>query len=369
MLPLVALLLLAPAPPTIDRTFAMSLRGERFGLLHLRFDGTTYRYESLTAVRRGATTSTVTFTATTDAQGHGRTSTDVALQGPLPSTLALWSFGDGEPLRCVEAEDERDGRRGEVCASRRGLQLAGTLLGEPFQAELDPLGPAAITFGAQQMVLQRIDGEPPLLQPRDLFARGAPAQGLEALPGLAHARIHGSGSACTIDLELSRAGPTRDEPLGPPEAGRWAREAAALGLDASGRWATARALARFVNLAVASTEATPAGEDAAQAWRDRRCSCLGQAQLFVALARGRGLPARVVYGALLEDGQLAGHAWAEVEVRGLWYGVDPSRAELPVGLSHLPLSREGDADPLRAGRCLLELPRLRWHVEAVLRGR
>jgi transglutaminase-like putative cysteine protease len=361
---LLTLLLLALPSSPIDRTFAMSLRGERIGLVRVRFDGAHYRYESVSVVRRGSARSTLSFSATTDAAGIGTTSNGAALAGPLPSTLALWRFVEGDVQRCLRVEDERDGKPGTVCGTRRDGRLEGTLLGEPFQARVTDNGPEEIAFIADQVQFERVEGEPPLPSPRDLFARSAPAGVLSTLIGATQARIRGSGSGCALDFEQSAQGPAQDEPLGPHAPGRWEHEAQALALGTSSRWSTARTLAHFVEQGIASTASSPASEDPAQVWRDRKGSCLGQAQLFAALARGSGVPTRVVYGALLEDGQLSGHAWDEVQVRGQWFGVDPSRGRLPVGLDHLPMAREGDPDPLRAGRCLLALPTMIWEVEA-----
>jgi len=357
-------LALAASPPQFDTTLAMSLRGERVGAVHLRFDGAAFRYESLTVVRREKTLSTLRFGATMDAQGHGKTDDGRALPGPLPSTLALCLFADGDRDRCIAVEDERDGKPGQVCASRTGRALRGTLLGEPFSATLDGSGGlASLELPGQHARFQRVDGALPLPVPRDLFGGSQPARGLEALEGATAASVQGSGAGCSVDVQLARAAPSHDEALATaPERG-WTHDARDLRLGTQTRWTTAVALAKFVEQAIVSDDASPADEDARGVWRARRGSCVGQARVFDALAQALGLPTRIVFGALVEDGRVSPHAWDEVRLGDRWFGVDPSRGRAPVGPEHLPLAREGDADPLRAGRCLLALPEMRWTVE------
>ncbi|HYE75802.1 MAG TPA: transglutaminase domain-containing protein, partial [Blastocatellia bacterium] len=55
----------------------------------------------------------------------------------------------------------------------------------------------------------------------------------------------------------------------------------------------------------------------------READCYEHSELFVALARSQGLPARVVTGAAYGDGSFGGHAWVEVYL-GKWVEVDPT---------------------------------------------
>jgi transglutaminase-like putative cysteine protease len=70
--------------------------------------------------------------------------------------------------------------------------------------------------------------------------------------------------------------------------------------------------------------------------RVRRGDANEHAQLFVALARAAGIPARTVSGLLLIDGRFYYHAWAEVMLHD-WVGVDPTTGDLPVDASHVRL--------------------------------
>jgi transglutaminase-like putative cysteine protease len=70
--------------------------------------------------------------------------------------------------------------------------------------------------------------------------------------------------------------------------------------------------------------------------RSRRGDCNEHAQLFVALARAAGIPARTVSGVVAIDGRFYYHAWAEVMLQR-WVGVDPTLGQHPTDASHLRL--------------------------------
>lgn len=55
----------------------------------------------------------------------------------------------------------------------------------------------------------------------------------------------------------------------------------------------------------------------------READCLEHSELYVALARALGLPARVVSGAALSGGSFGAHAWVEVYL-GKWVELDPT---------------------------------------------
>jgi hypothetical protein len=62
--------------------------------------------------------------------------------------------------------------------------------------------------------------------------------------------------------------------------------------------------------------------------------CNEHTQLFVALARAAGIPARVVAGMAYVDGKFYYHAWPEVLLRH-WVAVDPTFGQFPADASHL----------------------------------
>lgn len=73
----------------------------------------------------------------------------------------------------------------------------------------------------------------------------------------------------------------------------------------------------------------------------READCLEHAELYVALARSLGLPARVVAGAALSGGAFGAHAWVEVYL-GKWVELDPTWGLMDhVDATHLRF--DGDA--------------------------
>jgi Transglutaminase-like superfamily len=66
----------------------------------------------------------------------------------------------------------------------------------------------------------------------------------------------------------------------------------------------------------------------------RRGDANEHAQLFVALARAAGVPARVVSGVAYVDGRFYYHAWPEVRLRA-WVAVDPTFGQFPADAAHL----------------------------------
>ncbi|MCC6929781.1 MAG: transglutaminase domain-containing protein [Gemmatimonadaceae bacterium] len=74
--------------------------------------------------------------------------------------------------------------------------------------------------------------------------------------------------------------------------------------------------------------------------RSRRGDSNEHAQLFVALARAAGIPARTVSGVVAIDGQFYYHAWAEVMLQR-WVGVDPTLGQFPTDATHLRLLTGG----------------------------
>lgn len=90
----------------------------------------------------------------------------------------------------------------------------------------------------------------------------------------------------------------------------------------------------------------------------RRGDCNEAATLFVALARGAGLPARTVAGLIYLNGRFYYHAWAEVRLND-WVAVDPTFDQFPADASRLPivtggLARQVELVPL-IGRLKLEV--------------
>lgn len=81
--------------------------------------------------------------------------------------------------------------------------------------------------------------------------------------------------------------------------------------------------------------------DAVETLASREADCLEHSELYVAMARSLGLPARVVTGAALGDGSFGAHAWVEVYL-GQWVELDPTWGLMEhVDATHLRF--DGDA--------------------------
>jgi transglutaminase-like putative cysteine protease len=66
----------------------------------------------------------------------------------------------------------------------------------------------------------------------------------------------------------------------------------------------------------------------------RTGDCNEHTQLFVALARAVGLPARIAAGLAFVDGKFYYHAWPEVFLND-WVAVDPTFGQFPADAAHL----------------------------------
>jgi len=107
-----------------------------------------------------------------------------------------------------------------------------------------------------------------------------------------------------------------------------------------------------------ATSIEPSAPSAVKVLETRRGDCNEAATLFVALARGAGLPARTVAGLIYLNGRFYYHAWAEVFLSA-WTAVDPTFDQLPADASRLPivtggLARQVELVPL-IGRLHLEV--------------
>jgi Transglutaminase-like superfamily len=74
--------------------------------------------------------------------------------------------------------------------------------------------------------------------------------------------------------------------------------------------------------------------DALQVLHARSGDCNEHTQLYVALARAAGVPARAAAGLVYVNGKFYYHAWPEVYI-GRWVAVDPTFGEFPADAGHL----------------------------------
>lgn len=74
--------------------------------------------------------------------------------------------------------------------------------------------------------------------------------------------------------------------------------------------------------------------DAVQVLHARSGDCNEHTQLYLALARAAGIPARAAAGLAYLDGKFYYHAWPEIYL-GRWVAVDPTFGEFPADAAHL----------------------------------
>lgn len=79
---------------------------------------------------------------------------------------------------------------------------------------------------------------------------------------------------------------------------------------------------------------------ALQVLRSRTGDCNEHTQLFVALARAAGIPARTAAGLAYVDGKFYYHAWPEVLLND-WVAVDPTFGQFPADAAHLRFVQGG----------------------------
>ncbi len=87
---------------------------------------------------------------------------------------------------------------------------------------------------------------------------------------------------------------------------------------------TARSIFDYVHLQI---EGAPfkGFTDALTALRLQQASCNGKGRLFASLARQNGIPARLIGGVILNDGQKrTSHQWIELYLQGYWIPFDPT---------------------------------------------
>lgn len=90
---------------------------------------------------------------------------------------------------------------------------------------------------------------------------------------------------------------------------------------------------------------------AVQVLRSRRGDCNEHTQLYIALARSLGLPARSASGLALVRGKFYYHAWPEVWL-GDWVAVDPTFGQFPADAAHLRFVTGGLAQQERLLRLI-----------------
>ena len=155
------------------------------------------------------------------------------------------------------------------------------------------------------------------------------------------------------DAQDLRAGPAdaaaarylAPEPLIESDAPEIVREAEIAVRGIVGNYERAKRLTRYVN-SILEKKPTVSVPSALEVLRTRIGDCNEHTALYVAMARGLGIPARISVGLVNIRGAFYYHAWPEVYLdegkgRGYWLPVDPTLNEFPADATHLRLVRGG----------------------------
>lgn len=105
-------------------------------------------------------------------------------------------------------------------------------------------------------------------------------------------------------------------------------------------WKVAVALERYVNDQITSKSFSQAFASAAEVAKTKEGDCTEHAVLLAALARARGIPARVAVGLVyMPMAHAFGyHMWTELYIRGQWIPMDATIGRGGIGAAHLKLA-------------------------------
>jgi hypothetical protein len=144
-----------------------------------------------------------------------------------------------------------------------------------------------------------------------------------------------------------------------------AKEAAG---DETDPWKVAVALERYVNRAMTKKNYSDAFATAADVARKREGDCKAHAVYLAALARARGIPARVAVGLVYVQqlGAFTYHMWTEAYIDNRWIPIDGTLGKGGIGAAHLKLG-QGCLDGVAAYSSFLTLGQItgRLKVEVI----
>lgn len=114
-----------------------------------------------------------------------------------------------------------------------------------------------------------------------------------------------------------------------------AREAAG---DRTDPWQVAVALERYTRGRITQTGYSQAFDSALDVLKSGKGDCTEHSVLLAALARARGIPARVAIGLVYQDQAFLYHMWNEIYVDGRWIPLDATRARGGTSAAYLKLA-------------------------------
>jgi hypothetical protein len=279
----------------------------------------------------------------------GRSLVPAEARQALPASLALAELGPKR--RCLPALDETSGEVGTVCGTRAGDEARGTLLGQPFVARLSGQRLERLDLPEQHAAFVRTDSPPTSFDPPDLLAGGVVGDGLRGLEESDGLRL---GLRVGKPLDLPSAGnqAVARRPDGAEVV--WTRVPSPV--QDEGLWRASREIAEIVYDAIPDKRPGPHERLPRRVLREGRGACVAHTETFLALAKARKVAARRALGLVAADGLFWPHEWAQVQIRGAWYDVDPIEGAAPALSARILFAVGEQADEKAAAR-LVELVR------------
>ncbi|MCC7086679.1 MAG: transglutaminase domain-containing protein [Pirellulales bacterium] len=154
----------------------------------------------------------------------------------------------------------------------------------------------------------------------------------------------GAPGVSPVDLAKSRRPPTDDDRLPnnliQSDDSRVVAMAQSVAADETNAWNLALKLEKFVKQTIKLKNFTQAFSTAAEVAQLREGDCTEHAVLLAALARARGIPARVAIGLVYQSGgqSFAYHMWNELWLDDRWVPLDASLGQGGIGAAHLKLT-------------------------------
>lgn len=191
--------------------------------------------------------------------------------------------------------------------------------------------------------------------PASIFSSGSTQTVVSAGPNEVEVTVLALASDATVGVKSTPNGANQIEPTDDdrkpngliqsddPVIVAMAKQAAGNNTDP---WRTAQALERYVHDNIKAKNFSQAFATAAEVAKSLEGDCTEHAVLLAALARARGIPARVVIGLIFvpSAGGFGYHMWTEVFVDGHWVPLDATLGRGGIGAAHLKLTHSSLAE-------------------------
>lgn len=264
-------------------------------------------------------------------------------QGPLRSTV--WADASGTQLKSVE----RGGLTVTTYRTTREIALGAEKGAPPDLISLSIVKPEPAPndpHAADQVIyrLKLADGDPAKVFPSGPSQRVKSVGENEA--EVAVMKVRPASDIGGIKIEPPGDGDRNSNVLIQSDDSKVVELAKEVAADEKDPWKLAVALEKHVRDSMKMADFSQALASAAEVARTRRGDCTEYSVLLAALARARGLPARVVVG-LVYVPALDGfgfHMWNEVWIKDRWIPLDATLGKGGIGGGHLKLADANLAD-------------------------